>query len=107
MFVRPFDAAKATAAGEQKWKISNDGAIGGITWSKDGRELYYLNEDRATREIKVLAVEIKTAPAFESTAARELFRLKGPLPGNPGQWKISPDGQRFVFAVPVEASNSK
>ena len=107
VYVRPFDAAKATAAGEQKWKVSNDGAIGGITWSKDGKELYYLNEDRATREIKVLAVEFKTAPSFESTAARELFRLKGPLPGNPGQWKISPDGQRFVFAVPVEVASTR
>jgi len=50
-----------------------------------------------------MAVDITTAPSFEATAPKVLFRLKGPLPGNPGQWKISPDGQQFVFAVPVEA----
>jgi Tol biopolymer transport system component len=107
VFVRPFDAASASAAGEQKWKVSGDGAIGGITWSKDGRELYYLNDDRATSEIKVMAVAVKAAPTFEAEAPRELFRLKGPLPGNAGQWKISADGQRFVFAVPVESPSTK
>ncbi len=30
-----------------------------------------------------------------------LFKLPGPLPGNPPQWKnVSRDGQRFVFAMP-------
>jgi Tol biopolymer transport system component len=107
VFVRPFDATSASAAGEQKWKISGDGAIGGITWSRDGRELYYLSEERPTQEVKVMAVDITTAPSFEATAPKVLFRLKGPLPGNPGQWKISPDGQQFVFAVPVEAVSTK
>jgi len=107
VFVRPFDASSASAAGEQKWKISGDGAMGGITWSRDGRELYYLSEERSTQEIKVMAVEIKTSPSFGASAPKVLFRLKGPLPGNPGQWKISPDGQQFVFAVPVEAVGTK
>ena len=107
VFVRPFDAAAATASGEQKWKVSGDGAMGGITWSRDGRELYYLSEERPTSEIKVMAVEIKTSPTFEATAPKVLFRLKAPLPGNPGQWKISPDGQRFVFAVPVEPPSTR
>jgi len=107
VFVRPFDAAAATASGEQKWKVSGDGAMGGITWSRDGRELYYLSEERPTSEIKVMAVELKTSPTFEATAPKVLFRLKAPLPGNPGQWKISPDGQRFVFAVPVEPPSTR
>jgi len=107
VFVRPFDAAAASAAGEQKWKISSDGAMGGITWSRDGRELYYLSEDRPASEVKVMAVEIKASPSFEAAAPKVLFRLKGPLPGNPGQWKISPDGQRFVFAMPVETPGTK
>jgi len=107
VFVRPFDAASASAAGEQKWKISGDGAMGGITWSRDGRELYYLSEERPTQEVKVMAVEIKTSPSFEAAAPRVLFRLKGPLPGNPSQWKISADGQQFVFALPAETPAAK
>jgi hypothetical protein len=31
-----------------------------------------------------------------------LFKLPGPALGNPFQWKnVSPDGQRFVFTMPV------
>src|SRR4051812_24124934 len=107
VYVRPFDATSGSAAGEQKWKISGDGAMGGITWNRDGRELYYLNEEAATREIRVMAVEITASPAFQATSPKVLFRIPGPLPGNPGQWKISPDGQRFVFAVPVEAPSTR
>jgi hypothetical protein len=81
--------------------------MGGISWRRDGGELYYLADDPATSEISVMAVEVKTAPTFQAAAPRVLFRLKGPLPGNPGQWKISADGQRFVFAVPVEASSTR
>jgi len=36
-----------------------------------------------------------------------LFSLPGPLPGNPLQWKnVSPDGQRFLFAMPTNATGS-
>jgi Tol biopolymer transport system component len=107
VYVRPFDATSGSAAGEQKWKVSSGRVMGGISWRRDGGELYYLADDPATSEISVMAVEVKTAPTFQAAAPRVLFRLKGPLPGNPGQWKISADGQRFVFAVPVEASSTR
>ena len=102
--MRPFDAAKGEAAGETKWQVSKDGAMGGLNWRQDGRELYFLSPDTATREVKVMAVDVTTTPGFSVGPPRELFRLKGPLPGNPAQWKnVTPDGQRFVFAMPVEA----
>lgn len=107
VFVRPFDPASASAAGEQKWRISSDGAIGGITWNRNGRELLYLKDDPTTSEVSVMAVDVKTSPAFEASTPHVLFKLRGPLPGNPGQWKITPDGERFVFAVPTEQPSTR
>jgi Tol biopolymer transport system component len=105
VYVRPFDVASASAAGDAKWQISTVGAMGGILWRQDGRELYYLSEDRATSEVKVMAVPVTSTPAFQAGTPAVLFRLPGPLPGNPAQWKnVSPDGQRFVFAMPVTAA---
>jgi Tol biopolymer transport system component len=108
VYVRPFDAAVASAAGETKWQISKDGAMGGIFWRQDGKELYYLSEDRESSEVKVMAVAVASGQAFQAQAPTVLFRLPGPLPGNPGQWKnISQDGQRFVFAMPVTAAAAR
>ncbi|MBI4521472.1 MAG: PD40 domain-containing protein [Gemmatimonadetes bacterium] len=102
VYVRPFDAASGAAAGGEKWQVSREGAIGGIFWRRDGREMYYLSADTEVNEVKVMAVEVTTTPRFEAGTPRELFRLPGPLPGNPAQWKnVSPDGQRFVFAMPA------
>jgi hypothetical protein len=42
--------------------------------AKDGRELYYLNEDRATSEIKVLAVDVNDVARVCNHRGRELFR---------------------------------
>jgi Tol biopolymer transport system component len=109
VYIRPFDSKTGEAAGETKWQISSEpGVIGGIVWRNDGRELYFHVSNNATNEIKVMAVDITAAPQFKASTPRELFRLKGPLPGNPPQWKhITPDGQRFVFAVPVPANSTR
>ena len=109
VYVRPFDAKTGEAAGEMKWKVSNDaGVIGGLVWRRDGRELFYHVGDNSTNEIKVMAVEVTTTPEFKASAPKELFRLKGPLPGNPNQWKhITPDGQRFIYAVPQTATATR
>ena len=54
-----------------------------------------------TRDWEVMAVDITTSPTFKAGAPRKLFQLPGPLAGNPMQWKnVSPDGQRFIFAMP-------
>ncbi len=107
VYVRPFDAAAASAAGGQKWQISKNGAMGGICWNRDGSELYYLSEDPATSEVTVMAVAVHPSPSFEAATPRELFRLHGPLPGNPAQWKnVSADGSWVVFAMPVETPST-
>jgi Tol biopolymer transport system component len=101
VWVRPFDPAKPEAPPAGKAvRVSKDGAIGMIVWRQDGKELYFM-----TRDWEVMAVEITTSPTFTAGTPKPLFRLPGPLPGNPMQWKnVSQDGQRFIFAMPAAAA---
>ena len=71
---------------------------GGIQprWSRDGKELYYLNLSRD----RLIGVPVKTQGVFEAGAVRELFRIDvadalGYL------YDVSPDGQRFLVNVRV------
>jgi Tol biopolymer transport system component len=109
IYVRPFDAKTGEASGETKWKISDEpGVIGGLVWRRDGRELFYHVNDNSTQHVKVMAVDITPTPEFKASKPRELFRVQGPLPGNPQQWKhITADGQRFVFAVPLPTNTTR
>jgi hypothetical protein len=98
VYVRPFDAAKPDAPPPGKAiQISKNGALGMVNWRQDGKELYYLN-----RDWEVMAVDISVAPTLQAGSPKVLFKLPGPLVGNPPQWKnASGDGQRFVFAMPA------
>jgi Tol biopolymer transport system component len=98
VYVRPFDPDKPDAPPPGKpIKVSKDGTVGMITWRQDGKELYFLN-----RDWEVMAVDITTTPALTAGTPRVLFKLPGPLPGNPLQWKnVSKDGERFIFSMPT------
>jgi len=98
VYVRPFDPGKPDAPLTGKGvRISKDGAIGMITWRQDGKELYFMN-----RDWEVMAVDITMTPTFTAGAPRSLFKMPGPLPGNPMQWKnVSKDGERFIFSMPA------
>ena len=51
--------------------------------------------------------DVTTTPTFTLGTPRELIRVQGPLPGNPPQWKnVTSDGQRFIFAVPVQTTTT-
>ena len=96
VWVRPFDRDKPEANTGPGVQVTKDGAIGMIVWRQDGKELYYM-----TRDWEVMAVDVSTTPTFKAGTPRKLFQLPGPLTGNPMQWKnVSPDGQRFIFAMP-------
>ncbi len=50
-------------------------------------------------------VPLRQLTAFDRSGK---IRLQGPLPGNPAQWKnVTPDGNRFIFAMPVQATPSR
>jgi Tol biopolymer transport system component len=100
VYVRPFDASKPdTMPPGKPVKVSTNGSTGMVTWRGDGKELYFLS-----RDWEVMAVDITTTPALAASAPRLLFKMPGPLPGNPLQWKnVSTDGQRFIFSMPATA----
>jgi hypothetical protein len=99
IFIRPFDAGKPDAAGPGPVvRVTNNGTASSmISWREDGKEMYFL-----TRDWEVMAVDIETTPALHAGTPKPLFKLPGPLVGNPPQWKnVSRDGQQFVFAMPA------
>jgi Tol biopolymer transport system component len=107
IYVRSFEAASiarqpsspAEPVDAARSQVSNEGGIGGITWRKDGRELFYLSQPPKQT---VMAVEVSATPGFEARAPRPLFEIPTPIIA-PAQLSnvSSPDGQRFVFAVNV------
>jgi Tol biopolymer transport system component len=76
-------------------------------WKSDGRELYYLGPDG-----KIMAIAVKTDPAFQAGQPVELFQTTLTPETRPvdRRYAVSADGQRFLIAspptAPVAAGNS-
>ena len=104
VYVRPFDASNNTPA-TRKWQVSKDGVLAMLHWRADGKEIFYRGLNLETNELRVMSVDVTTAPGFSVGTPKLLFRLPGPLGGNLGN--ISRDGQRFVFAINVPAGETK
>lgn len=72
-----------------------------VHWRKDGKELYYLGLDG-----NVMAVDVTTTPTFHAGVPKALFAVPPAfmrLSSTPGiLGDVSPDGQRFLFALPPE-----
>ena len=81
-----------------KWQISTGGG-GDARWRSDGRELYYIAEDR-----RLMAVAVRTAGTFERGAVTPLFDT-GMQPywaAARNHYDVSRDGQRLIFMSPVD-----
>ena len=88
--------------GGGKWQISTTGG-GDSRWRADGRELYYIGEDR-----RLMAVAIRSSATFERGAVTPLFDT-----GMEPQWAaarnhydVSRDGRRLLFMSPVADDRS-
>lgn len=97
IFLRPFNAASAMLGEEGKVQVTKDGPGGGNIWRNDGKELFYVRSDPGSDEIEVKSVELTQAPALRAGEPKLLFKLREAGGGNTKF--ISPDGQRFVFAI--------
>ena len=85
IYVRPFPDVDGG-----KWLVSRAAGTRSPVWSKDGRELYYIDDVR--REL--VAVPITTSPEFAAGAPRTLFGL----PDDAYLIHFITDGQRFLIA---------
>jgi eukaryotic-like serine/threonine-protein kinase len=85
IYVRPFpDVNKG------KWQISANGGSSPL-WSRDGRELFYCGSDA------VIAVPVRTEPAFYFETGKVLFQGKYSADWSGRVWDISSDGKRFLM----------
>jgi Tol biopolymer transport system component len=97
MYIRPFDVSSsggATLPVGEPWQVSRDGAVGAATWRHDGHELYYLAPGKG-----VMAADIATIAAHRADTPTLLFKT----PSTSAAVRlasVSPDGQRFIFAIP-------
>ncbi len=83
-------------AGPEKWQVSRTSRRSfWPRWRADGRELFFFGGPPAS----VIAVDVVThGPTFRSGEERSLFRLSQGV-GPP--FRVSRDGQRFLFMVPA------
>ena len=91
--------------GGDKQQVSDNGG-GQPVWSKDGKELFYVEGDT------LVVVPVNTTPSFSVDLSRRLFRsarFRGVFMGTNAfraQYDVSADAQRFVLAEPVEEEAS-
>jgi len=91
VYVRPFPDTKP-----MKRQVS----VGGGSfprWSRDGRELFLVDE-----KLDLIAVPVIAGPVFKIDSPRRLFSLER-YAGAGGQFDISPDARRFVMTRPMGA----
>jgi len=94
--VRPFPNVD-----DGQWTISpNGGAL--PTWSRNGKELFYLDGANA-----MMAVPVRTSPAFSAGAPTKLFDGRYVTRSDLRSYDVSPDGQRFLMIKNIEDSDQK
>jgi Tol biopolymer transport system component/predicted Ser/Thr protein kinase len=84
VFVQTFPLSR------RKWQVSTDGGYE-PRWRADGREIYYLSEDR-----KLMAVPVGVGPVFDAPKALFQTRVAAVVHANRTHYVPSRDGQRFL-----------
>jgi eukaryotic-like serine/threonine-protein kinase len=94
VYIQEFPASGAPRS------ISRDGGAQ-PRWRRDGRELFYMAPDQ-----KLMAVAIKTSPAFEADSPNPLFQvhvdMSQGIDGIRNHYDVTGDGQRFLVNTVVE-----
>jgi Tol biopolymer transport system component len=97
VYVRPL----ASMAGQ--WQVSTQGGTK-PQWRRDGKELFYLAEDR-----RLMSLELTDGSGFDRYAPRPLFQTRAPrvdFPGFHSLYAVTPDGQRFLAVTEPEGRSS-
>ena len=91
VYVRDFPALTG------KWRISTSGG-GDARWRSDGRELFYIDDER-----RLVAVDVKPGTVLEAGTSTPLFDtgLRADWGTCRNHYDVSRDGARFLFTTPV------
>jgi eukaryotic-like serine/threonine-protein kinase len=95
VYVQAFDGLSSGT--KRRWQISKAG--GGLPrWRMDGAELFFLTEDG---RMMSAAIRQSSDDGIEAGQPQFLFQTR-PIPKTWNMYDVSPDGQRFLFNVPLE-----
>jgi Tol biopolymer transport system component len=98
IFVQPFPLSEG---GGGKFQVSNGGGAQ-PRWRRDGKELFYVVNDRT-----VMAVDVNTGPFFQAGAPHRLFDAAFHVGGAWFHWDVTADGKKFLInAVAQESAGS-
>jgi eukaryotic-like serine/threonine-protein kinase len=98
VYVRPFPS------GDGQWQISSAGGTE-PRWRRDGKELFFIAADGSMMAAAVASETTGTRLVFLPGASQPLFDTHS-QPINTLAWRydVTPDGKRFLLALPVGAS---
>ncbi len=82
---------------DRKWPVSANGGYE-PRWRGDGRELYYLSEDR-----KLMSVAVGAGPSFGSPTVLFQTRVPADITNNRTHYVPSRDGRRFLVNTALDA----
>jgi Tol biopolymer transport system component len=102
IYVQPFSVGGTKASG--KWMVSK-GTRGMARWRADSKELMFLNG-----EGEVVAVDVASGAAFQTSQPKTLFQLPLELLSNqnPGTMAdTTRDGQRLLLVMPVQENSQR
>jgi len=85
---------------DRKWPVSAGGGYE-PRWRADGREIYYLSEDR-----KLVAVSVGDGPSFGIPKPLFQTRVHDRVNANRTHFVPSRDGQRFLVNVATDTAAS-
>jgi Tol biopolymer transport system component len=84
---------------DRRLTISTDGGDSPV-WSRDGRELFYVSDDR------LMTVAVETADGLRPGTAQELFHGRF-VRNNTANYDVSLDGERFVMVQSESATEPR
>lgn len=91
-----FEVYVTSFPGREQRKVVSTGGGSQPRWSRDGKELFYVNRER-----ELMAVSVSLSPELSVGRAKRLFRHPN-LAGTGVQWQydVHPDGRRFLVVEP-------
>ena len=94
VYVQAFDGLNNGT--KRRWTVSKGGGL--PRWRADSGELFFMTADG---RIMSVSIHLGSDGGIESGPPQMLFQTR-PVPGSWNLYDVTPDGQRFVFNIPLE-----